>query len=279
MNMRTLTDPQESHERLDLVLRVLDHQVVGPEGELLGKIDDVELTPHEGALAVTGFAVGPGALSQRLPGRLGRWVGAAWRRLSTTSEPRPVVVPASHLTSLGPSIELDATAAQALADSFGFERWLRTFVVSRIPGAKGGGEADREARDDAPRVLSPQDPTDPPTRPPMPRTSWLSVLLASSVVDEAGRRLGDIIELRCDPASEPWLVTHVHCTQSILGTELGYHADPRQGPAVLRRIFRRLQRLDLLIPVGEVTAIHQDQRRVVVTQRDHRRHPHRNRGT
>ena len=257
--------------RLDVVLRVLDHQVVGPEKELVGNIDDLELTPAGEALAVTGGAVGIGALSQRLPGRLGSWVAAIWRRLSTDSDPRPVVVPVGHITAVGSAITVDDPSTRALAESFGLEHWLRRFVVSRIPGAKGGSDPEREDGDGPPRPVT---VLEPPTRPPQPGCRWVSDLLRAPVVDDTGHRLGAVIELRCDATSEPWRVTHIQCTQSVLGTELGYHADPDLGPHLLQRFFRRIQRHDLLIPVAQVTEVRLDPVRIIVETRDDRRHPH-----
>lgn len=257
--------------RLDVVLRVLDHQVVGPEKELVGNIDDLELTPAGEALAVTGFAVGAGAFSQRLPGRLGSWVGAVWRRLSTDSDPQPVVVPVGHITAVGSAITVDDPSTRALAESFGLEHWLRRFVVSRIPGAKGGSDPERK---DGDRPTRPVNVLQPPTRPPKPGCRWVSALLRAPVVDDTGHRLGNLIELRCASASEPWRVTHIQSTQSVLGTELGYHADPDLGPGLLHRFFQRIQRHDLLIPVAEVTEIRLDPARIIVATRDDRRHPH-----
>jgi len=258
--------------RLDVVLRVLDHQVVGPDKELVGNIDDLELTPAGETLAVTGCAVGIGALSQRLPGRLGTWVNAVWRRLSTDSDPQPVVIPLGHIANVGSAITVDRPSARALAESFDLEHWLRRFVVSGIPGAKGGAEPDRE--DEAGSAARPVNVLEPPTRPPQPGCRWASDLLRAPVVDDTGHLLGTVIELRCDSTSEPWRVTHIQCTQSVLGTELGYHADPDLGPGLLRWFFRRIQRHDLLIPVGEVVEVRLDPTRIVVSTRDDRRHPH-----
>ncbi|WP_353508045.1 hypothetical protein [Intrasporangium sp.] len=263
--------PVNRPARLDVVLRVLDHQVVGPEKELVGNIDDLELTPTGTALAVTGCAVGIGALSQRLPGRLGTWVGAVWRRLSTDSDPQPTVIPVGHIAALGSAITVDAPSTKALAESFELEHWLRRFVVSRIPGAKGGADP---ARDEGGGPSRPVNVLEPPTRPPLPGCRWVSDLLRAPVVDDTGHRLGTVIELRCDSRSEPWRVTHIQCTQSVLGTELGYHADPDLGPLLLHRFFRRLQRHDLLIDVADVTEIRLDPARIIVATRDDRRHPH-----
>ncbi|GAA6527647.1 hypothetical protein [Intrasporangium sp. DVR] len=269
-------------DHLDIVLRVLDHQVVGPEREIVGKVDDLELTGPGTDLAVTGFAVGPGGLSQRLPGRLGAWVGAVWRRLSSSSDPQPVVVPVVHVADLGSAIVLGERVAEALQASFGLERWLRRHVVSRIPGAKGGEqetEAGAASGSDATASPAPGPeasarPTDPPTRPPRPGARWLSALLGAPVLDEDGHHLGDLIEVHCRSGPRRWTVTHLQVTRSALGTELGYHADPHQGPALLKWAFRRLQRRDLLVPVADITEIRDEPSRVVVSTRADRRHPH-----
>lgn len=265
-----------SDGHLDLVLRVLDHQIVGPRRELVGKVDDLELSWTADAFVVTGLVVGPGGLSQRLPGRLGAWVGAVWRRLSTGSEPQPVVVPTTQVTDLGSAVELTEAAVVALQRSFGLERWLRRYVVGRIPGAKGGDHDEALDSGDGPATptMSRADLTEPPVRPPAPGAQWLSALLGAPVLDEDGHRLGDLIELHTGIGNERWTLTHLQVTHSPLGTELGYHADPHQGPALLRRAFRHLQRHDVLVPVGEITEIRTEPARVVVTRSGARRHPH-----
>src|ERR1044072_953345 len=68
-------------------LRILDHRVVGPDGELLGNVDDLELVVSHDGWNVTALQVGPAALGRRLPGALGRWTVAIWRRLQKGPEP------------------------------------------------------------------------------------------------------------------------------------------------------------------------------------------------
>jgi sporulation protein YlmC with PRC-barrel domain len=121
------------------VLRLLDHQVVGPDGELLGNIDDLELVVSDEGWSVTALLVGPAALGQRLPGRLGRWTIAIWRRLRTDPDPRPCRVPVEQVHDIGSAVTVTRAAADSLAASFGLELWLCEYVVSRNPGATGGG--------------------------------------------------------------------------------------------------------------------------------------------
>lgn len=246
-------------ERLDVVLRVLDHQILGPDDQLLGNVDDIELAGDLPNLRVTGLMVGPAALSQRLPGKLGSWTYAVWRRLHPDQDPTATVVPFGAVTEIGPAISLDEPTSKALAGTFGLEVWLRRHVVSRIPGAQAGDSNDPEDlvgsataegvdRDAAAALLAPR----PSGRP-------LSDLLGRPVVDAAGQRLGVLCEVRCSggPSEnrKSLKVTHLHATRHLSGSELGYGADPKQGPAAVGALVRRWQRSDLLIEIGGVKRI------------------------
>jgi sporulation protein YlmC with PRC-barrel domain len=121
----------------DLRLRLLDRQVVDPDGALICKVDDVELTPAEdGGYVVTALLAGPLALGPRLPGRLGRWTVALARRWS--DEPGPRRIPFERVTELGSAVVLDWSR-----DQLGIARledWVRIHVIDRIPGS---GHASR----------------------------------------------------------------------------------------------------------------------------------------
>ena len=242
--------------RCDVVLRVLDHQVVGPDDELLGNVDDIELVGDGSDAWITGLVIGPAGLSRRLPGRLGTWTYAVWRRLHPDHAPRATVVPVGSVTSLDSAVHLDHGAATALAQTFGLEIWLRRHVISRIPGATGGepGEKDLVGSvepDHATSALRPSDPA-----------RSLSDLLGRPVVDAGGAKLGVVCELRCDASAldaadgaaeaRGWRVTHLQTTRHPSGSELGYGADPRQGPWLVARVVRAWQRHDRLIPLGEI---------------------------
>ncbi len=78
--------------RYDLHLHLLDRQIVDPDGRMVAKVDDLELTEaadEPGTYYVTGILVGPLALGPRLGGRLGHWMAAVAKRLSPDPDPEP----------------------------------------------------------------------------------------------------------------------------------------------------------------------------------------------
>ena len=130
--------PVEAGQPVDLGLRLMDHQVVGQDDEMLGKVDDVALEERDGTLVATGMLRGPGAWAHRQPGALGRWGRAVWRRLDPREDPRPLVLPLDHVLHLGSAVHVDPWAESLLAETDGLELWLRRHLVARIPGARGG---------------------------------------------------------------------------------------------------------------------------------------------
>jgi sporulation protein YlmC with PRC-barrel domain len=273
----------EGTERVDLVLRLLDHQVVGPEGELLGNVDDLVLGSLDGRWHVTAFAVGPGALSERLPGLLGDWLGAVWRRLHPDPDPQPVVVPIEHVTRIGSAIEVDAEAARALAGVQGLELWLRRYLTGRLPGATDGGdERDENRVDSDSRTGEPPHRTGPaaagePGWRPAPDAVLASAVLGREVFSADGRRLGQVVELHGAgrPAGAhqvPIEVVAVQVGPHGRGTQLGYTDDPRQGPAIVGALVRRWQRANRVVPVEGVAGWPRD--RLVVADADRTVHPH-----
>ena len=277
-----MAESVKGRERLDLVLRVIDHQVVGPDGALLGNVDDIELAGTGSDLTVSGLAIGAEALSHQLPGRLGLWADAIRKRLSTGTDPVAFVLPIEHVTEIGSAITVDDEAAAALLRAQGFEAWLREHVVSRIPGAKGGDDPERRLKRDGSsqdRGLESegegeQGRSRSPMRPPRKDATWLSSLHRRAVRDESGKHLGKVLELRCSTRSQPWRITHLEVTRTVMGAELGYNVDPGQGPAFVGRLFRHLHRHDLLVPIDHVVAVNQEPAEVVVTTRDDRVHPY-----
>ncbi|HET7398664.1 MAG TPA: hypothetical protein VFJ94_09085 [Intrasporangium sp.] len=239
-----------------MALRLLDHQIVGPRGQLLGNVDDLELVEADGALMVTGLLVGPAALGERLPGRLGEWVQAVWRRLHRGPDEH-VVVPMEQVTRVGSAVTVTEDAAQALLGTFGLELWLRRHVVSRIPGAKGGDDAeDPEAGEQASGERQREE-----VLVARPGGHPASGLLGARLVDGQGRDLGRVSELRCvgPPAhgpQAPLRVTHLHGTPHSAGARLGYGAtDAVQGPALLAALWRLRHRDDPVIPVEDISAV------------------------
>jgi sporulation protein YlmC with PRC-barrel domain len=65
-----------TQELLHAGLDLLDRQIIDKDEELIGKIDDVELSDPQGGEPprITALLLGPQAHGQRLGGRLGRWV-------------------------------------------------------------------------------------------------------------------------------------------------------------------------------------------------------------
>jgi hypothetical protein len=120
-----------SSGRYDAALHLLDRQLVDPDGSLVGKVDDLELTERaDGRLVLTAVLTGPGALGPRLGGRLGWWLVAVWRRLHPDADPRPGRIDASDIAHIDSAVHLSRRI-----DPGGFERWVHDEVVHRIPGA------------------------------------------------------------------------------------------------------------------------------------------------
>jgi sporulation protein YlmC with PRC-barrel domain len=118
-------------ERLDTASGLLDHQVVDEDGDLICKVDDIELEERNGELHLTYILQGPGALGGRLGEPFGRWMSAIWLRLSTSGE--PVRIPMSDVVEVSSAVHV--AHVDPSSEVQGFERWVREHVVSRLPGA------------------------------------------------------------------------------------------------------------------------------------------------
>jgi sporulation protein YlmC with PRC-barrel domain len=66
---------------IDGALHLLDRQILDRDGKMVGKVDDVELTPQEDGLAITALLVGAAALLHRLGGQLGNEMVTKWVQL------------------------------------------------------------------------------------------------------------------------------------------------------------------------------------------------------
>jgi hypothetical protein len=118
----------------DAGLHLLDRQIVDPDGLPVANVDDIELVVRpDGRLAVAALLCGPGALGPRMGGRLGRWTTAIWRRLRPEEDPRPGRIDAQLVTGTDSAIHVAATVDELRVD--GLERWVRRYVINRIPGA------------------------------------------------------------------------------------------------------------------------------------------------
>jgi hypothetical protein len=269
---RPQTRDDRPRQNLHLVLRLLDHQIVGPDQQLVGNVDDLELVAsQDGGWRVTGIVLGPGALGQRLPGKLGSWTEAIWRRLHPEPDPQPIVLPLEAVSRIDSAVAVTQRAAEELASCFGLEEWLRTFVVSRIPGASGGAEQDQHSEpvSSADRRV---------VRSPLPDALMLSGLIGARARDRGGHALGVVSELAAKVPPRggfaPLQVTHVHHTQHLAASQLGYLEDPDQGPWLVRTVVRRLKRGDRVAPVADVVSFDARGRTVVLDRTERHLHPH-----
>ncbi len=260
--------PVDEHGRLELVLRLLDHQLVGSSGELLGNVDDLVLEAGPAGLAVTGLLSGPPAMARRQGGAGGRWIDAIWRRLHPLEDPPVEAVRWSSVDRVDSAVHLDEDATEFVAAADLTERWLREHVVSRLPGARGHDEADPGA--DSPQKDGWVGPafalgTGAPT---------LSGLLGADVRGEAGQEFGEVIEVLAVPADGSALrVTAFVCSHRHLGQELGYTTTP-QGPNALRLLLRAWHRDDRHVAVEDVVDIDWSGGQLTVRDGARMLHPH-----
>jgi len=254
----------------DIGLSLLDRQLVGSQNELLGNVDDAVLETVSGQLAVTALISGPAGLAPRFGGRIGIWMDAIWRRLRPEPDPRPVVIPMSHVVDLGSAITLDDVAQQAVADGAQLERWLRRYLIGRIPGATGG--PDRLAGE-------PLGSTDTHPEPPDRDAHRVSALIGAAVLDTAGHQVGVVLDLSADSPHPgrhhvgPLMVRAILYGPRRLGAEMGYTTQPDQGPWIIAAPLRAWHRDDRLAPM-DVIDIDWTTRIVTVTNAARLRHPH-----
>jgi hypothetical protein len=120
--------------RYDAALQLLDRQIIDPDGRLVAKVDDLEITEDShGRLVVSAILTGPGALGPRLDGRLGKWVVAVWRRLRPDTDPHPGRIDAGHITDLDSAVHIAVRAGEL--HNNGLEAWVNDHIITRLPGA------------------------------------------------------------------------------------------------------------------------------------------------
>jgi hypothetical protein len=118
----------------DAGLHLLDRQILDPGDAPVAKVDDLELRERaDGRLVVSALLTGPGALGPRAGGRLGSWMVAVWRRLRPDPDPRPGRIEAGLVTHTDSAVHVSLRGGDLHVD--GFERWVRTRIVEKIPGA------------------------------------------------------------------------------------------------------------------------------------------------
>jgi hypothetical protein len=121
---------------------LLDRQIEDLAGDLVGKVDDVELAVDDaGVPHLAALLVGPQALGRRLGGRLGRWVSATADRLHPAEHPDPLRI-AWDLVANDPRRDniVKLSVRRDLLTEPALEQWLREHVIARIPGAGIAGE-------------------------------------------------------------------------------------------------------------------------------------------
>jgi sporulation protein YlmC with PRC-barrel domain len=119
---------------IDAGLQLLDRQIVDVNGELAGKVDDLELAfPEEPGAPPYASAIltGPGALSHRIGGRLGLWIDRAHQGLS--DDPRPPSISFGVVKRIDNHLELSVSRDELA--TMRFEDWTREKIIERIPGS------------------------------------------------------------------------------------------------------------------------------------------------
>jgi sporulation protein YlmC with PRC-barrel domain len=101
--------------RLDAALELLDRQLADSNGQLAGKVDDLELTDAGGSLEqpqVTAILTGPGALAGRFHSPFGRWLAGVGARLPASGHQEPLRVTFDQVEQIGSAIRVRGTANQ-----------------------------------------------------------------------------------------------------------------------------------------------------------------------
>ena len=123
------------HGPIDLADALLDRQITGEDGTVVGKVDDLELREENGTFVVDALLVGPEALSDRIGGLTGKLLRRLGRGFRAGAPQR---IPLNAVRRIEPTVVV--TTAVAHATDSPSEDWLRRRIVDRIPGA---GRASR----------------------------------------------------------------------------------------------------------------------------------------
>lgn len=248
--MTTFSPRGTGLQEYDAELRLVDHQIVGEDGELLGNVDDLALVQDGRSLLVSSLLVGPEALGGRLPGRLGTWTLAIWRRLRPDLDPGPIQVPLGDVLDVDSALRVRHARAEQLAGQFGLEQWLLHYVISRIPGARNDPDAegypDRDMRPGAHDELATV-------------SRRVSELLGAEVVTSSGSRVGRVLDVRLRTrhghiSSGLEVVGLLVSPRQVAGT-LGYLHDERMRPRPLGALVRRWHRASRWLRFEEVTDV------------------------
>ena len=120
---------------------LLDRQIVDLAGDLVGKVDDVELSvDDEGVPHVAALLAGPQALGRRLGGRLGRWVSGVAGRLHPAENPDPLRIAGDLVANdVARDNVVKLSVRRELLTEPALELGLREHVIARIPGNSESG--------------------------------------------------------------------------------------------------------------------------------------------
>jgi hypothetical protein len=99
------------------------------------------------------------------------------------------------------------------------------------------------------------------------------------VLTQDGSELGRVTELRTTghSSSKPHQnlrVTHLQYGPHVAGSELGYTADPAQGPLPLGALIRWWQRRERLAPLSDILKVDQRAGTVTIAHETTHIHPH-----
>ena len=128
-----------SGKRYDLSLSLLDRQIVDRDGYAAGKVDDLEFEWRPGSPPFVGSILsGPGALSSRIGGRIGRWMATMHARLQETPAPGPAKISFGVVTKIEEAVHIGVSRDELPV--MRFRDWARQHIIDKIPGA--GHEAE-----------------------------------------------------------------------------------------------------------------------------------------
>jgi sporulation protein YlmC with PRC-barrel domain len=127
-------DDDQAGTVLDAAFQLLDRQIIDVDGRMAGKVDDLDLEFSGGPQSpprVVAIMSGPGALAPRVAGRLGSWIGALYGRVA--DEPEPLEISFGVVKRINNHVELALPRDDLRI--MGLEEWVRTRVISKIPGS------------------------------------------------------------------------------------------------------------------------------------------------
>lgn len=253
-----------AHEEHPLALRLLDHQIDGPDGAALAKVDDIELTVDAEGVTATALLCGPGALGARLPGRLGQWTRDVWRRLSLEPHPRPIRIPLIEVRRVGAVITVTEEAARSVQQRLTLERWLLDHLIRPLPGSGVDPHPPPETRQRRAADLDQQQDGD-----PVLRLSELLTFQAYGADQAPLGRIHEVIATRqqlTGPVIGPLRVTEYVVGPRATGSTLGYDRHPEHGPWLLRAGVLALHRHDVHISAADIAELDTAHRRMTTTR-------------